>query len=86
MTRVTTEGLGEYLTTMHGGHFDYVRNTRLSLPTPTNVSRADFALAHFETLLRLYTSRNLTFVSDSLNAFRGVMRDMRRMQPGAHNL
>lgn len=86
LTDFSTEGLGEYLVTVHGGTFDYIRNARASLPTPRNLSKAEQALLQFKTLLQLYTARNLTFGTDALNAFRGVMRDMRRIQPSNYSL
>lgn len=86
LTDFATEGLGEYLITVHGGTFDYIRNARASLPTPRNLSKAEQALLQFKTLLQLYTARNLTFGTDALNAFRGVMRDMRRIQPSNYSL
>jgi hypothetical protein len=79
------EGLGEYLTQAESIKFGQTPAV-LSLPGKhvTHSSPVDFR--SYSDLVALYSRRQLTFERDILNAFRGIMHDMRRLHSTAFNL
>jgi hypothetical protein len=79
------EGLGEYLTQVEPYRYERTPAV-LSLPGKhvTNSSSVDFE--SYSDLVALYSRRELTFERDTLNAFRGIMHDLRRLRSTAFNL
>jgi hypothetical protein len=79
------EGLGEYLTQAEMIRFGQTPAI-LSLPGKhvTHSSPVDFK--SYSDLVALYSRPQLTFERDTLNAFRGIMHDMRRLHSTAFNL
>jgi hypothetical protein len=79
------EGLGEYLTQMET---NVVGRTPIVLSLPgkhaTRSSLVDVEI--YTDLVTLYSRRQLTFERDNLNAFRGIMQDMRRLRSTAFNI
>jgi hypothetical protein len=72
------EGLGEYLTQKERDRPGWGRAVE-NLPG-THITSGSY-LDRFSGLLLSYSRRELTFERDALNAFRGLMHDMRRLHP-----
>jgi hypothetical protein len=79
------EGLGEYLTQMESKHHQRGHSI-MSLPGKHVASSSLVTFKRFTDLAALYSQRELTFERDALNAFRGLMHDIRRLRPTAFSL
>jgi hypothetical protein len=79
------EGLGEYLTQLEpyrSGQTPAV----LSLPGKHVTHSSPVNFESYSDMVVLYSRRELTFERDTLNAFRGIMHDLRRLRSTAFNL
>lgn len=87
-----TEGLGEFLSTVHTGRTQVTAGggplgqARASLPARRHDLEAARELANFLRLTSLYSTRDFTFDNDALNAFRGIIRYVRNTRPDAYHL
>jgi hypothetical protein len=79
------EGLGEYLTQLERRGYEQTPAV-LSLPGKHVTHSSPVNFKSYSDLVALYSGRELTFERDTLNAFRGIMHDMRRLRSTAFNL
>jgi hypothetical protein len=79
------EGLGEYLTQLEPCRYEQAPAV-LSLPGKHVTHSSPVNFESYSVLVALYSGRELTFERDTLNAFRGIMHDMRRLRSTAFNL